>query len=65
MIFVTVGSQKFAFDRLLIEVDRLIETGVIKESVFAQTGHSQYLPENYTYRAFLNQDELDEKISER
>ncbi|KLU73412.1 MAG: hypothetical protein RHS_0816 [Robinsoniella sp. RHS] len=64
MIFVTVGSQKFPFDRLLIEVDRLIGTGVIKEAVYAQTGYSQYIPVNYTYRAFLNQTEMEEKISE-
>lgn len=64
MIFVTVGSQKFPFDRLLMEIDRLIETGVIKETVYAQTGYSQYIPVNYTYRAFLNQAELEEKISE-
>lgn len=64
MIFVTVGSQKFPFDRLLTEVDCLIGTGVIKETVYAQTGYSQYIPVNYTYRAFLNQDEMEEKIKE-
>ena len=30
MILVTVGSQKFQFNRLLKEIDRLIETGIIK-----------------------------------
>ena len=34
MIFVTVGSQKFQFNRLLKEVDELIETGKIKDDVF-------------------------------
>ena len=36
MIFITLGSQKFQFDRLLKEVDRLIADGVIQEKVFAQ-----------------------------
>ena len=31
MIFITLGSQKFQFDRLLKEVDRLIADGVIQE----------------------------------
>ena len=36
MIFITLGSQKFQFNRLLKKVDDLIESGVIKEEVFAQ-----------------------------
>ena len=31
MIFVTVGSQKFQFNRLLEEVDRLIENEIYKK----------------------------------
>lgn len=54
MIFITLGSQKFQFDRLLKEVDRLIADGVIQEKVFAQIGASEYLPQNYTYERFLN-----------
>ena len=42
MIFITLGSQKFQFDRLLKEVDRLIADGVIQEKVFAQIGASEY-----------------------
>ena len=42
MIFVTVGSQKFQFNRLLKEVDELIETGKIKDDIFAQIGASDY-----------------------
>ena len=54
MIFITLGSQKFQFDRLLKEVDRLIAYGVIQEKVFAQIGASEYLPQNYTYERFLD-----------
>lgn len=43
MILIAVGSQKFPFDRLIKEIDRLVETGVIKEPVFGQIGASTYL----------------------
>ena len=58
MIFLTLGSQKFQFNRLLIEIDRLIEKGIIKEEVFAQTGYSDYIPKNFKYKKFLNREEF-------
>ena len=58
MIFVTLGSQKFQFNRLLKEIDRLIECGKITESVFAQTGYSNYEPKYYEYKNFLDRDEF-------
>lgn len=58
MIFVTLGSQKFQFNRLLIEIDRLIMEGKITENVFAQTGYSDYKPKNYDYKEFLDRDEF-------
>ncbi|MFC3904072.1 PssE/Cps14G family polysaccharide biosynthesis glycosyltransferase [Clostridium disporicum] len=58
MIFVTLGSQKFQFNRLLIEIDKLIEDKKITEEVFAQTGYSDYEPRNYEYKNFLDRDEF-------
>lgn len=58
MIFVTLGSQKFQFNRLLKELDKLIEERVIEEDVFAQIGYSDYLPRNYKYKDFLSRDEF-------
>lgn len=58
MIFITVGSQKFQFNRLLEAADELVASGVIKEEVFAQTGYSDYNPRNYAYRDFLDHDEF-------
>jgi UDP-N-acetylglucosamine transferase subunit ALG13 len=58
MIFVTLGSQKFQFNRLLRKIDELIKTGVIEESVFAQIGASDYLPQYFSYKSFLNRDEF-------
>ncbi len=62
MIFVTLGSQRFQFNRLLIEIDRLIELGLIKEEIFAQIGYSDYIPKNYRYKKFLNRDEFKNAI---
>ena len=42
MIFITLGSQKFQFNRLLKAVDDLIEHKKIQDEVFAQTGYSDY-----------------------
>ncbi|MHC1724383.1 MAG: PssE/Cps14G family polysaccharide biosynthesis glycosyltransferase [Aminipila sp.] len=58
MIFVTVGSQKFQFNRLLKKVDELIADMTIKEEVFAQIGYSDYRPTNYRYKEFLDSDEF-------
>lgn len=58
MIFVTVGSQRFQFNRLLIEIDRLVEEGKIQEEVFAQIGYSDYKPRNYRFKEFLDRDEF-------
>lgn len=60
MIFVTVGSQKFQFNRLLKELDTLVEKNSIKEDIFAQTGYSDYKPKNYRYKNFLDRDEFKE-----
>ena len=62
MIFITLGSQKFQFNRLLEEVDKLIEQGIITEEVFAQVGYSDYKPKNYKYNKFLDRDEFTEII---
>lgn len=60
MIFVTLGSQKFQFNRLLIEIDKLIEDKKITEEVFAQTGYSDYEPRNYEYKNFLDREEFSD-----
>lgn len=56
MIFVTLGSQKFQFDRLLQKLDALIEDGTITEPVYAQTGHSTYTPKHFETAAFMDRE---------
>ena len=58
MIFVTLGSQKFQFDRLLKKLDELIEEGVITEPVTAQIGASTYEPKHYEYVRFMDREEF-------
>ena len=54
MIFITLGSQKFQFNRLLKAVDEL----KVDEEIFAQIGYSDYLPQNYEYKKFLDREEF-------
>lgn len=42
MIFVTVGTEKFAFDRLLIVLENAMKNKRIEGEVFAQTGSSKF-----------------------
>jgi UDP-N-acetylglucosamine transferase subunit ALG13 len=60
MIFITLGSQKFQFNRLLKAVDEQIESCKINDEVFAQIGASDYQPQHYKFKDFLNRDEFAE-----
>ncbi len=53
MIFVTVGTEKFPFDRLVRCVDLAVGEGKIMEEVFIQKGHSSYVPQYAKYTEFL------------
>ena len=64
MIFVTVGTQKFLFDRLLKDIDELLEENVIQDEVICQAGFSKYVPKNYQIKKFLNNQEYEELIDE-
>ena len=59
MIFVTVGTHEQGMERLLIELDDLIENGDIQEDIFAQIGYSTYKPKNYKYKKMISYDEMD------
>lgn len=64
MIFVTVGSRNYPFDRLFKSLDKLYEKGVLKEKTFAQIGTSNYEPRHYEYKRFISPSEFEEKVSE-
>lgn len=48
MILVTVGTEQYAFDRLLSWVSLLMQNGLIQEEVIVQYGASKRLPPNVT-----------------
>ena len=64
MIFVTVGSRNYQFDRLFKKLDELYENGTLTEEMFAQTGTSEYLPEHYQYKDFITPEEFAERIAQ-
>lgn len=64
MIFLTLGTQKFQFNRLLKEIDLMVQNGNINNDVIAQTGFSTYKPHNYTYFKFLDRITYDKYIEQ-
>lgn len=64
MIFVTVGSRNYPFNRLFEKLDELYENGVLSEEMFAQTGTSTYKPKHYAYKDFISQEEFQQKVNE-
>ena len=63
MIFVTVGSRNYPFDRLFKKIDELYENGELKEKMFAQIGTSTYKPKHFEYKDFISQEEFEEYIN--
>lgn len=61
LIFVTTGSRKFQFDRLIKKLDELIEERKLTEEIFAQIAETQYIPKNFRYKRYLNPDEFKQK----
>lgn len=64
LIFVTVGSRNYPFNRLFEELDKLCEEGIIQDSIFAQIGTSTYVPKHFEYKDFISQEEFLEKVEE-
>lgn len=62
MIFVTVGSRNYPFNRLFEKLDELYEDGTLNDAMFAQIGTSTYLPKHYEYKDFISPEEFSEKI---
>lgn len=63
-VLVSVGTDPQPFDRLLREIDRLIERGVIREAVFCQTGYSPYKMQRAQSIPFLDPFDFQEKIKQ-
>ena len=63
-IFVVLGTQKFQLNRLLIELDRLKEEGILTSEIFAQTGGSDYEPKHYSWKHYLETEAFEKKMEE-
>jgi UDP-N-acetylglucosamine transferase subunit ALG13 len=61
VILVTIGTQ-LPFDRLVAAMDNI--AGRISEPVFAQIGHTSYVPRNLDWAASLAPAEFDRHIAE-
>lgn len=61
-IFITTGTYKLQFNRLLIEIDRLVKNKKIQANIVAQIGYSTYKPKNFKYFEFCGQVELHRYI---
>jgi len=62
LIFIITGTQKFQFNRLLKEIDILKKNNKISDEIFAQIGHSTYLPNTYEFVRFLSDKEFKDRI---
>ncbi|MBI4177311.1 MAG: beta-1,4-galactosyltransferase [Candidatus Aenigmarchaeota archaeon] len=60
MIFVTVGTHKDPFDRLVRKVDELVGNGLIKDKVVMQIGNATHEPKNCEFYRFVNSEKFDE-----
>ncbi len=61
MIFVMLGTQNNPFQRLLEEIDNLIDKKQIQEEVIVQAGYTKYEPKNEKMKIidFMPKEEID------
>ncbi|MGM0877128.1 MAG: PssE/Cps14G family polysaccharide biosynthesis glycosyltransferase [Bacillota bacterium] len=60
----TVGTQRFQFDRLFQELDNLVEQKIITEPVIAQAGYSNYKPKHFSSSILVSAEEMDQHIED-
>ncbi len=64
LIFLTVGTWRRGYDRVVKAVDDLVSRGVISEEVIAQTGYGCYTPQHMTVIKFCSPERFRELIAE-
>jgi UDP-N-acetylglucosamine transferase subunit ALG13 len=62
VIFVTVGTWRSGFDRLVKAIDDLVAGGIITDDVVAQVGHGSYQPAHVEALGFCSPCEIDAYI---
>ena len=63
MILVTLGTQDKTFVRLLDEIDKLINKGIIQDKVIVQAGFTKYTSDNMEIFDLIPQDEFNNLMS--
>ncbi len=63
MIFVTVGTHEQPFDRLLKQIDKMIEEEKIKEEVIVQKGYTDYEMKNCKSYKLIGYNEMQQYIN--
>ena len=64
MIFVTVGTHDKPFKRLLVELQRLVDEGIIKDKVIVQAGYTKFESNNMTILDLIPMDEFKKYIND-
>ncbi len=62
MIFVTVGTSQYPFDRLIVALDNAVRDGRIEEEVFAQTGSATCDAKHLKCKEFLTFSEMIDAV---
>lgn len=62
MIFVCLGTQIFQFNRLVEKLDDLVRYGYIKEEIVAQIGATDYIPQNFFFKRYMDKPEFEEYL---
>jgi len=58
MIFITVGTERFQFDRIIKIIDEAVVTKKMEGEVFGQIGSCAYKPKSFSYKEFISFDEM-------
>lgn len=64
MIFLTLGTQKFNFIRLLKAVERAINKGVIKDKVIAQIGNNAFQSDKMECMTFIDKKSFNQYMND-
>lgn len=64
MIFVTVGTEKFPFERLIKSLDEAKQKGIITDDIFMQIGTAEYEPTACAFERFLPFSQMVEIIED-
>ena len=64
MVLVMLGTQNNSFHRLLEEVEKCLDDGIINEEVVVQTGGTKYNSKKMKTFALISNEELNKYIEE-